>query len=156
VIYDVTNPENQTTIWKVNINGGSPVQIIDVESGRPEISPDGRFIACDYGETGAGRTAKLAIVPIEGGEPARLLDAPQVLRSRVFKWSADGRSIVYVFGENKVDNLWSQPIEGGRPTRITDFESERIFRFSVAYPSGSFVLTRGNETSDVVTISNFN
>ena len=155
VVYNLTDVNNKTTIWKVGLNGGVPIRIVDVESSRPAISPDGTSIACDYGESRNGVGAKLAIVPVGGGLPIQMIDAPDVLRSRVFRWSPDGRAIIYVARTNGIDDLWIQPLDGGPPKQITRFESDRIYRFDLSYKGEGFALARGSESSDVVVISDF-
>lgn len=154
VVYSVTDSANKTTIWKVGIGGGTPVQLTKVESGRPVVSPDGKFAACEFGEVTPDSPVKLAIIPIDGGPPAKLFDLPLVLKSRVFRWAPDGKSLIYFDSRDRVHNLWSQPLDGGVPKQLTDFKADRIFRFDVS-PNGEFVFARGTDASDVVMISNF-
>jgi serine/threonine protein kinase/Tol biopolymer transport system component len=154
VFYPSTDGDRKTTIWKVSIEGGPLAQVTNIESRRPIVSPDGKYIACEFGEAGEDSEVKLAIIPVGGGEPARLLEMPPVLRSRIFRWSPDGKAFIYVESRNGVDNLWSQPINGEAPKQLTNFEGDRIFRFDVSR-NGEFVLARGVDSSDVVMINNF-
>jgi eukaryotic-like serine/threonine-protein kinase len=154
VVYDVTDENNKTTVWKVRIDGKEPVQLTDYESGRPEVSPDGRMVAVVlWGD--AKTRSKLGIISIEGGEPMRILDYPEVVNSRNFRWSNDGTGFVFIRNVDKTFNIWQQPIDGGEPKQITNFDSERIFRFDLSRVTGEFALARGSETSDVVVINDF-
>lgn len=152
--YPLTDGDRKTTIWKVSIDGGPSTQVTNTESRRPVVSPDGKFIACEYGEVGQDSAVRLAVIPVDGGDPARLLDMPLVLRSRIFRWSPDGNAFIYSESRAGVDNLWSQPIEGGAPKQLSDFTADRIFRFDVSR-NGDFVLARGVDSSDAVMINSF-
>ena len=58
------------TLWKVGIDGGTPVQLTDQLSTWPVVSPDGTRIACWYRETPTA-SWRIAILPISGGAPNR-------------------------------------------------------------------------------------
>src|SRR5205085_11187944 len=85
----------QTRVWKLSVEGGQPIQLTDHESDRPKISSDGKFIACRYGDRTPDSPRRLAIIPIEGGLPTKLLDLPKVLGSNNFGWQPDGRALTY-------------------------------------------------------------
>lgn len=155
VVYHRTDIDDKATIWKVSIDGGAPVQLSEAVAGRPVVSPDGRFIACEYGGRLPGSTLKLAIIPFEGGKPVRILDLPSVIKSRTIRWRADGKSLIYVEGVDRSDNLWAQPLDGGPPKQLTNFTADRIFRFDVSTDGKRYSISRGNETADVVMINNF-
>jgi serine/threonine protein kinase len=155
IVYQFTDLNNKTTIWKISSEGGAPVQLTDVNSGRPRVSPDGEFIACLYGVATPDNSMKLAVIPFSGGQPAKLLDLPDVIKSPVFQWTADSRAVIYIDSRERVYNLWSQTLENNPPKQLTNFKSDRIFRFDLADDGKSFALARGYEGSDVVMISNF-
>ena len=155
VVYHIVG-ERKATIWKVSIDGGVPVQLTTEESGRPIVSPDGKFVACNYGEARSDAPIKLAIVPIEGGPPLRIVDLPLVIKSPAYCWTADGHGFVYIDSVNRVYNLWSQSLDGGPPKQLTDFGSDQIFRFDLTRDGKKIALSRGHEGADVVLITNFN
>ncbi len=143
------------TIWKVALDGGAPVRLTDVNSARPAVSPDGRLVACEYGEAKPDSQIKLAVIPSEGGPPVRLVEAPAAVKSVVFRWSPDGRRIVYIDSRDRVSNLWEQPLDGGQPTQLTDFKTDQVFQFDWSRDGKRLALARGREGSDVVLISDF-
>lgn len=155
IVYQRIDEQNLSTIWKVNIDGGTPIQLTKTESGRPTVSPDGKYIACEYGNSGTDGAARLAIIPITGGEPLKVLDVPHVIKSRAFRWTSDGTGIIYVGKADRTDNLWSQPLDSTSPKQLTYFSSGRIQRFDPEPDGKGFALSRGNESSDVVMISDF-
>ena len=154
VIFQHTDASNASMIKKVSIDGGEMLPVSKVESVNPTISPDGSFIVCKYDFKRTNRT-QIAILPIDGGEPVKVLNSPAMGRSRSLRFSPDGRSLIYVDGRDKVDNLWEQPIDGATARQLTNFTEDKIFLFDIAYSTGKYVFARGTDTSDVVMIRNF-
>ncbi len=155
IVYQRTNVDKLTTIWKVNIDGGKPIQLTKTESNTPKVSPDGKFFVCRFGKAQARIPAKIAIIPIEGGEPLKILDLPLVAKARIFHWNIDGNALIYVEDRNRASNLWSQTLDESPPKQLTFFETGQIADFSVNKDGKDFVISRGNESSDVVMVSNF-
>jgi Tol biopolymer transport system component len=56
---------------------------------------------------------------------------------------------------NGASNIWEQPLSGGAPHQITNFASDRIPSFAWSRDGKQLLLIRGNQTSDVILISNF-
>jgi Tol biopolymer transport system component len=138
------------SVWKVSIDGGQPVRLTEKITSRPAFSPDGNQIACFYKEE---RTVpwKLAILPSEGGQPTKVFDNPVNLnRFFVFRWTPDGRAILYVDERGGVGNIWSQPVDGGRPVQVTDFKSDLIYTFDLSRDGKWLAVTRGAVSGDVV------
>lgn len=151
IIYQLTDSNNKTTIWKIGINGGNPVQLTTIESSRPTISPDNKYIACQYGESDDPSAVNAAIIPIAGGEPIKKLNIP----STMFRWAPDGRSLIYTFSDAKGFHLRKQPLDGSIFKNLADFQQDRIFRFDISRFGGGIVFARGSEPSDVVMIKDF-
>jgi Tol biopolymer transport system component/DNA-binding winged helix-turn-helix (wHTH) protein len=142
-------------VWKVPIEGGEPVLLTGSLSNRPCVSPDGKLIACWWlKEDEMPVLRRLAIVPAEGGQPIRLLDLP-LTHGTDFRWAADGRALMYIDTREGISNIWSQPINGGPARQLTDFNSDRIFRFDLSRDGKQLLCARGLESTDVVLISNF-
>ena len=110
---------------------------------------------CEAREAVNDPAPKLMLVPAAGGDAIRILSFPSMYRSRNIRWSADGKALIYIESRNRVDNLWMQPIDGGPARQLTNFESDRIFRFDVSRDGGAFSFARGSEDSDVVMVSDF-
>jgi Tol biopolymer transport system component len=144
---------NKCTVWKIGIDGGQPVQLTDKQSQGPVFSPDGKQILCWYLE-GPRAQAKLAFLPSEGGEPIKTLPQPDGTIG-VYRWTADGREIVYGVTRGGVTNFWAQPIDGSPSKQLTNFASESIFIFNLSKDGKQIAMARGTQTSDVVLISNF-
>jgi TolB protein len=129
-------------------------ELISATSARPVISPDGRFIACYYiGEPADGW--QIAILPIEGGTPVRIIKPPdtvnlQIPLERPLAWSPDNRFIYYLNDKDGISNVFRIAVEGSTPERVTRFTSGRIFAFSLSPDGKRMALARGSTTSDIV------
>ncbi|HXH28542.1 MAG TPA: S9 family peptidase [Candidatus Polarisedimenticolia bacterium] len=94
----------------------------DESWGRPRFSPDGRSIA--YIQGGPQKliyyaVQQLAVIPVAGGSPRLLttsLDRPIVFP----RWSADGRSLYFLFEDDRRSVLGRVPAGGGRIERLID------------------------------------
>jgi Tol biopolymer transport system component len=134
----------ETGIWKVPVEGGDAVRVIDEDVVRPAISPD------------ASRIAALSVVKdellvydIEGGTPEMSFPAPADAKHRVVRWTPDGKAVAYVKTEAGVSNLWLQPLDGSTPKQITRFQDDQIFYFDW-YHDGSIAIARGRTQNDVM------
>ncbi len=145
-------------IWRIPTDGGTPVEIADnpgdVISGRLSISPNGKFLAYPYDRYSGTVTPawKLAVLPVNGGQAAKILEVPGGIRTPL--WSPDGNSLQYLLTSNGATNLWEQSLLGGKPKQLTRFASGEIFDFNWTADGKQLLLTRGEVSSDVVLLSN--
>ncbi len=138
--------------WKISINGGEPVPLLDKQADGATISPDGKLIACLYKEQ-ENMLWKVAIITFDGGRLLKILDIPVLSGQHTFlRWTADSGSLVYIDIKDGVSNLWLQTLSAGRPRQLTDFKSESINSFDLSR-DGRLAISRGTTTSDVVLIS---
>lgn len=153
VIYQITGSDRKTTLWKVRIEGGAPIQLSGDDMDNPTISPDGQFVACHY--TGPKTSEpSIALLPLSEGAKLRMFRLPTVARSRDFRWASDGRGLIYIDSANRVYNLWYQSLDGKQNQQLTSFSTDEIFRFDILSDRGIIALARGHEGSDVVLIAN--
>src|SRR5262249_25603986 len=125
VVYTSGGPENDAekrTVWRISVDGGEPVRLTTSPSNWPNISPDGRFIACQY-KPDPTSAWKIAVIPFEGGQPVKLFD---VVPASPLRWMPDGTAIAYINTRGDISNIWSQPVDGGLPRQLTRFTSEKI------------------------------
>lgn len=142
-------PEKRT-IWKVPIDGGEPVQLTTNPSFGASVSPDGKQFVCRYKENQSGPW-KAAIIPIDGSEPAKILDVAQGSQLR---WSPDSSAITFIKTQSGISNIWSQPLSGESAKQLTDFNSEQIYFFDWS-SDNQLVCSRGVTTQDAVLINDF-
>jgi serine/threonine protein kinase/Tol biopolymer transport system component len=137
------------TLWKMPVDGGQPVQMLDKYAMAPAVSPDGKLIACYYWDETPDSQLGIAIIPFEGGAPIKHFNLPAMF----VRWTPDGRGLAYVDNPGGVSNIWMQPIDGGKPVQLTDFKTDMIFGFNWSPDARQLGLVRGVVTSDVVLFS---
>jgi len=111
-------------IFKVSIDGGTPVELASGSLNSPAVSPDGKLIAYVKSEgQGANTKNKFVVQKIEGGAPVQeigVLSFPLSLG-----WTPDGRALSYVDNtKGNLQNVYMQPLTGGAPVQLTHFDSE--------------------------------
>jgi TolB protein len=97
---------------------------------------------------------RLAIMPLEGGSPAKVFDSPSEPETPFdvpLRWTPDGSSLLYISNRGG-SNIWRQPISGGPPQQVTDFQSGQTFFFDISRDGKHLALARGNVNRDVVLI----
>jgi DNA-binding winged helix-turn-helix (wHTH) protein/Tol biopolymer transport system component len=149
-------------IWRIPLEGGTPVKTADLQGaimGNLQISPDGKLLAYSYVQDVPTPASKLAVIPVSGGPPVKVFQAPGAIGKPAagtvwVRWSADGRSLLYLLTQNGTTNIWEQPLTGGEPKQFTKFTSGLIFDFDWSPDRTRLLLARGSVSSDVVLISN--
>lgn len=149
VVLVALGSKQNPTLWKVPIEGGTPVQINDKWSAAPTVAPDGKFIACYYWDEKPDSQLGIAVIPSDGGAPVKIFNLP----SMFVRWSPDGRGLVYIDNRSGVSNLWMQPLDEGKPVPLTNFQTDQIFAFDWSPDGKQLTLARGTVTSDVVLFS---
>jgi Tol biopolymer transport system component len=153
----VSSQGGKDVLMRVPSEGGTASQLTDYNSGFSSVSPDGKWIACWY-DSGQNQPTSLAMVPIAGGQPAKVFPLPATATTTnaatPIHWTPDGRAISFINAMNGVGNIWEQPVEGGSPKPVTHFTSDQIFYFDWSR-DGRLALSRGTDTTDAVLIKNY-
>lgn len=152
IVYD-TFGSSTPALWKVPIDGGPAVRLIDKPAAAAEISPDGQLIACNYLDEAASRW-RMAIFSFGSGELIKAFDNPTV-SGRILRWTSDGQAVTYIGTRGGVSNIWSQPIEGGEPKQLTNFTTGAMSIFAWSHDGRKLAFQRSQEANDVILIKNF-
>jgi Tol biopolymer transport system component/tetratricopeptide (TPR) repeat protein len=153
IVYHHIASKGYQTIWKIPAAGGTPVQLTDHFSMRPDVSPKDGSIACWYAEEAGNPKWELAVLPPDGGAPLKRFAIPATTSvDSTLRWTADGKGISYADVQGGVSNIWIQSVEGGPPRQITNFNSDRIFSLDWS-DRGDLTYSRGLRTYDIVLIT---
>jgi DNA-binding winged helix-turn-helix (wHTH) protein/Tol biopolymer transport system component len=148
VVYQ-SNCDGAAALWRVPVAGGAPQRISTEALSWPSVSPDSKLIACALVLSPV--KARLAIVPIDGGQPIKFFDtAPLANLHLGIRWTNDGKAIVY---RDQRVGLWRQPLDGDAPARVPGIPAEKIYGFSWSRDNKFFAYTLGTEIRDVVLVS---
>jgi len=137
-------------LFRMGINGGTPVQLTDTRFFDPNVSPDGKLIACGYRPTPTDRN-RVAILPVDGGQPRLICEFP-ALYSRIH-WKPDGSGITYAARQSGVGNIWEQSLDGSSPKQLTHWGPAPVFSFDWSRDGKWLAYANGTLTSDVVLIT---
>lgn len=147
VIFRSSNP---ASLFRVSINGGEPVRLTERGGFDPNVSPDGKLIACGYRPAPADKN-RFAILGLEGGEPKIISDWP-ALWGRL-RWYPEGNAIAYAARQAGVGNIWIQPLDGSAPKQLTHWNPAAVFSFDWSRDGKWLAYASGSLTSDVVVIT---
>ncbi|MDQ3755584.1 MAG: hypothetical protein M3371_12740, partial [Acidobacteriota bacterium] len=151
VVFHRLSAGDAISVWKVSLDGGAPVQLLNKPSTRAAVAPDSNLVASTYRETGDG-PFRIGVYPLSGAE-GHVQTLEPLAGARLFvplRWSPDGRAVVYVVRKDGVDNLWNHTIENNSSQQLTNFASEHIYSFDFAPDGKRLALARGNQISYVV------
>ncbi len=102
-------------VWKVPIDGGDATKVSDAECSLPDISPDGKSIACLTPNPKASFRWQIGIISFEGGPMRKTFDLPSTFQfSADVHWTPDGRSISYLRDEGNTTNVYAQLMTAAR------------------------------------------
>ncbi len=113
IVFSRFKSAKRSAIFRVNVDGTGLERLTKyrLNASRPDISPDGQWIAFDSGDKGApGSKANIFVMPIDGGRKKALTDNPRLGGDKPYaiannpSFSPNGRKIVYTqFGEGRSD-----------------------------------------------------
>jgi serine/threonine protein kinase len=156
IVFSTMTAPGKFVSWKVGIEGGTPVQVGKLSLLSPDISPDGKLIACLLMPDEQNPESQIVIIPMEGGQMTKSFDLPpSALGVSPIRWAPDGRAVTYVDTRDGVSNIWSQPLDGGRPRPLTDFKTDQIHSFDWSPDGKQIAFSRETKIQDVVLIRDF-
>lgn len=129
--------EGRTAVWTVRSSGGEEKLLAPGDS--PAWSSDGRKIAFSVGTRRPPATAKISIIPAEGGEAKELINYDGAMTN--LDWSPDGRSIAFSYSRGndaknpipdsrmEIEDIYIISASGGEPKRLTQMD-KKGFRFT--------------------------
>ena len=139
-------------VFKVSVEGGKPVRLVDSMSSNPVWSPDGRFIL--YSGTPLGRGVPLTAVTPEG-KPFPL-PFPSSLVDRLgdsYRFLPDGRGLVVKLGGFRHQDFWLFDVTTGQRRQLTRLRpGESVHRFDIAPDGRRILFERVRENSDIALI----
>jgi Tol biopolymer transport system component/tRNA A-37 threonylcarbamoyl transferase component Bud32 len=135
-------------LYRIPVDGRSPVAFVQEWSLDPVWAPSGRFVV--YSGADIGTTFSVKAITVEGA--AHPLPALTLTRgARRLAFLPGGRAIVFLRGEIQHKNLWLIDLETGSERQLTNLAPDFDIRdFDVSPDGREVVLERAQERSDVV------
>jgi len=137
-------------VYKVPVDGGAPVRLVDSVSSNPVWSPTGNLIL--YSGASRARIAPVKAVTPEG----RPYPIPAISVDRVgdsYRFLPGGNALVVKLGGFRRQDFWSMDVASGQRRRLTALKpGESIQRFDVSPDGKRIVFERVRENSDIALI----
>jgi Tol biopolymer transport system component len=143
------NQGNGTRLFKVSLDGGQPVRLLDTLSFNPIWSPDGRFIV--YSEQqGGGSFQVKAITPDTASVPLPELRVSYSVATP-YRFMPNGKALIALVGNLGAQNFFWVDLESARQRQMTDFKPGFVIQnFDVSPDGTQIVFDRQRDNSDIV------
>jgi eukaryotic-like serine/threonine-protein kinase len=145
------DPSLSWVVWRMDIDGRNGRALTSRPATFPVISPDGKWIACNYKPANEWQ---LALISVDDPRNVRVLEVPGLPTRRLI-WTPDGRALLFARERGRGDELVRVAVEGGEPQPIADFETTRLLALAFSPDGAHAALVRSTRLSDVVVIGNF-
>jgi Tol biopolymer transport system component/DNA-binding winged helix-turn-helix (wHTH) protein len=154
VYFSAMDKTSRLVLWKVSINGGEATQMTELPTLMPNISPDGKYLACFFPANGEfspnNRTLKLTLLSPTDVKIIKQFD--NVPLNTAYSWTSDSQSISYADNSSGIANLWLLPIENSAPKKLTDSQIEEIIQHSWTKDGKNLVFVKETTNNDIVLI----
>jgi Tol biopolymer transport system component len=147
-ITTAANENGVPHLFRVLLNGGSPVRLAPDYALNPVWSPDGRFLI--YSGPDIGTTFSVKTIAMES-TPHLFPPLTLTRGARHFAFLSGGRELVALRGEIQHKNLWLIDLNTGAERQLTNLPPDINVRdFDVAPNGRDIILERVQDRSDVV------
>jgi Tol biopolymer transport system component len=148
-------------IFKMPVDGGSPVLLASGTSFNPPLSRDGKFIAYKTNSgQGARAKSKIVVQKLEDGSKLKEIELPAAFSDwHLLNWTPDSSALTFAATRTgRAQNIFMLPLSGGAAVQLTHFESEPsvIVAYAWSQDGKKFAVTRARRNgNDVVMFSGF-
>jgi Tol biopolymer transport system component len=137
-------------VFKIPVNGGAAVRLVNAVSSNPVWSPDGTYVL--YSGVPRGRNVPVSAVSPDGRSRA----FPALSVDRVgdsYRFLPGGRELVVKLGGFRRQDFWLLDVATGRRRRLTSLRpGQSLQRFDVSPDGRRITFERVRDNSDIVLI----
>ncbi len=167
-------PDNKSLLYKQQDFNGSQTSIVKLNLETNEtstlwadektylqnaiLSPDGKMIIYAAApitfDNGTISQASLFIASFDGIKLGETKVLQKVANVRQVRFAQDGKSLLYIETENDGADLYRLNLSDGKTLKITNFNLESLYRFTLSPDGKKVYFVRGSNTREVVLIKN--
>jgi len=133
-------------LYRVPVEGGTPVALNRLQSRAPQFSPDGSLLLCEARNDSPAAKWTVCLLSSSDGTVTRTLDQIPV-RSHA-QWMPGGREISFIETRGGISNIFAYNLERGTMRQLTHFREEQISNLEWSHDGKRLALIRGASTSD--------
>lgn len=143
-----------TRLFKIPVDGGAPVRLLDTLSFNPAWSPDGRFIMYSEQQS-AGQFEVKAITPDRAPVPIVELQIVGFSTSVPYRFLPDGKGLIVLEGvRGASQNFFRVELATGHRRQLTDLTpGPVIYNFDVSPDGMQIVFDRLRNNTDIVSMN---
>ena len=143
-----------TRLFKIPVDGGAPVRLLDTLSFNPAWSPDGRFIVYSEQQS-AGQFEVKAITPDQAPVPIVELQIVGFSASVPYRFLPDGKALIVLEGvRGASQNFFRVDLASGQQRQLTDLATGPVIQnFDVSPDGMQIVFDRLRDNSDIVSMN---
>lgn len=139
-------------LWKVAIEGGEPIKLIDHYALCPSVSPDGKLVAY-YQVSNGPRKHSIRLGRVEDMETVTQISlAPGSWISARLQWDAASTAVIYAVESQGKVKLYEQSLSGGPPRQVASFKAEDEFDFAWSPDHTKLAYTSSKWNHDIILI----
>jgi len=144
VVYNCDR-SNLSTICRISIDGGDPIQLAPGPGSRPELSPDGKYIA--FFEPARPILVRLVVMPSSGGGPIKTFDVPNTMYATNITWMPDSKALLYKDGFRGV---WLQRLNEQKPERPPGLDDKEIYLLTWSPDGKDLAYSTGARMQEII------
>lgn len=142
-----------STVWKVPIEGGAPVQVSTTKAFESYLSPTGSLLAFELPDN-SDEQLRIGLMSTSDGKAVKTLILPRTTGLVPVRWTPNGQGIAFTNLRDNGTNIWTIAVDGnGEAKPLTNFKTETIFDFSWSADGRQLATLRGSSISDAVLIT---
>ncbi|MBA2734199.1 MAG: winged helix-turn-helix domain-containing protein, partial [Acidobacteria bacterium] len=138
------------TLWRVAINGGTPIQLTRKPSSHPAVSPDGAQMAYYFMDAESDGEWHIGLISSDTGAIQGKFSFPKFVTERRMRWHPGGRFLTQIFYTGENVNLLLLPTDSSEAVTISGLDKGDVNWFEWARDGKRIVISQTTEIQDVV------
>ena len=136
--------------YRMPVAGGTPVPLTSEPCGGVAVSPDGKWVVCQW--LPIDKPQRTALIPLSGGAPARFFDGLRPAGNKRYAWLPDSSGFAYI-DSGSGRNIVLVRLDGRPPQQLTTFTDGFTLSFDFSRDGKQIVAGRLYSSSDAVLIT---